>query len=81
MCTRYLRSWLSLAKNIFNDGKTAPTSEIHKVGMAEALRSVERCKVSAIFVAPGLDPPVLVCVPLAGDILLVVAIMLVVAVV
>jgi hypothetical protein len=45
--------------------------------MDSTLRSVETCKFSAIFVALGLEPPVLICVPLAEDVLLVVVILLV----
>lgn len=48
--------------------------------MDKALRSVETCKFSAIFVELGLEAPVLVvCVPLAADVLLLVVILLVVA--
>jgi hypothetical protein len=50
---------------------------IVKVRIAKTLRS-ETCKFSAVFVALGLEPPVLVFVPLAGDVLLVVVILLVV---
>lgn len=50
---------------------------IVKVRMDKMLRSVEMCKFSAIFVALGLEPPVLVGVPLVGDVLLVVVILLV----
>lgn len=49
-----------------------------KVRMNKRLRLVERCKLSAVFAALGLELPVLVCVPLAGDVLLVVVILLVV---
>lgn len=47
--------------------------------MDKTLISVEACKFSAIFVALGLEPPALVCVPLAVDVLLVVVILLVAA--
>jgi hypothetical protein len=45
--------------------------------MDKTLRSIEVCRIFAVFVALGLEPPVLVCVPLAGDVLLVVVILLV----
>lgn len=46
----------------------------------KTLRSTETCKLSAILVALGLEPPLLVvCVPLVVDVLLLVVILLVVA--
>lgn len=50
---------------------------IVKVRMAKTLRSVETCKFSAVFVALGLEPAVLVCVPLVGDVLLAVVLLVV----
>lgn len=41
--------------------------------MDKTPRPVETCKFSAIFVALGLEPPALVCVPLAVDVLLLAA--------
>ena len=49
--------------------------------MDKTLRSIEVCRLFAVFVALGLEPPVLVCVPLVGDVLLVVVILLVVGLV
>lgn len=49
--------------------------------MNKILRSAETCKLSAIFVALGLGPPLLVFDPLVEDVLLLVVMLLVVAVV
>lgn len=49
--------------------------------MDKTLRSAETCKMSAILVALGLEAPLLVCVPLAGEVLLVVVVLLAVEVV
>jgi hypothetical protein len=43
---------------------------IVKVRMDNTLRSIETCKFAAVFVALGLEPPVVVCVPLVADVLL-----------
>jgi hypothetical protein len=43
--------------------------------MNKILRSAERCKLPAVFVALALEPPLLVFVPLAVDVLLLVVIL------